>query len=90
VSEDLHKLALQLSRISQQYEKYWQEAEVLANRYEGLPTQVQAVIGVDMMTDEIIAMLHNVTVAHEGHVSTIRRCRSVLLQVAQHIVEGNY
>lgn len=86
---DLHNLALQLSTIAQHYERYSDKVQTTAREYDGLPMQVQAVIGEEVMTDRLIEMLHNVTVTKDLYVTTILRCRSVLLQAAQDIIKGD-
>lgn len=85
---DVHKLALQLSGVAQQYEKYWTEVQTIAKKYEGLPVQVRAIIGDELITDEMIMMLHDPTLAVEVYVAGLRRCRSVLLDVSQELIRG--
>lgn len=87
-NDDLHSLALQLSAVSQEYEKFHTDLKNLCAKYEGLPLRVRGIIGDDMLSDDMIAMLHNPTVASEVMLSHINRCRSVLLETAQQILRS--
>jgi hypothetical protein len=82
--ENIHSLVLQLSRVAQQYEKYWEEVEVIAKKYEGLPMWVQNILGSDMTSaQDIRDMLSKVTVDKDTYVATIRQSRNFILRLAQ-------
>lgn len=84
MSDDIHSLVLQLSRVAQQYEKYWEEVEVIAKKYEGLPTWVQHILGSDMPSAQGIRdMLSKVTADKDTYVATIRESRNFVLRLAQ-------